>query len=264
MALYALPTGLIHRKAASAYRGGSFFEERDSAVAAALVHHPRGDLLVDSGFGSRIDEQFARMPWPFRMVTTYERQRTAREQLRAAGYDPDRLRGILLTHAHWDHASGLVDFPKTPVLVTTEERRFVEEGGSLTVVARTTPDVHWETYGFEGGAYLGFPASHDVFGDGAVVVVPSPGHTPGSIVVFVTLPDGRRWAFLGDLAWQTEGVVEREERPWIWRRAVDSDEEAVRGGLVHVSQIASTYPEMRLVPAHDLRAFAELPRLPAP
>jgi glyoxylase-like metal-dependent hydrolase (beta-lactamase superfamily II) len=167
----------------------------------------------------------------------------------------------LLTHAHWDHTSGLCDFPGTPVLVTPEERSFVDSGGSRTVIARATPGVRWESYAFESGPYLGFPSSHDFYGDGSIVVVPAPGHTPGSVIVFVSLPSGKRYALLGDLAWQHEGVTLREERPWIWRKAADWDEEAVRHGLVHVAQIAAAFPAIMLLPAHDGRAFAELPLL---
>jgi len=46
-----------------------------------------------------------------------------------------------------------------------------------------------------------------------LVIVPAPGRTPGSIIIFITLPSGQRFAMIGDLAWQLEGVLEREERP---------------------------------------------------
>jgi len=48
MSLYQLPTGVTHRDAASAYRGGSFRDKRDFAMTALLVKHPRGDLLIDA------------------------------------------------------------------------------------------------------------------------------------------------------------------------------------------------------------------------
>jgi hypothetical protein len=53
--------------------------------------------------------------------------------------------------------------------------------------------------------------------------------------VFVALPDGKRYAFLGDLVWQREGILEREERPWFWRRVVDRDPEAVRASILRVA-----------------------------
>jgi len=230
-------------------------------MTAALVKHPRGDLLIDTGLGRTIETQLLLMPRSFRIVTDPELARPAADQLDAAGYDRTRLRGILLTHAHWDHVSGVADFPGVPVLVTADERRFIDQGNWITAIARSTPGVRYEVYDFEGGPYLGFPRSHDVFGDGSVVVVPAPGHTPGSVIVFVALPDGRRFAFVGDLAWQREGITEREERPWIVRRSADPDPAQVRDNLLRMAAVAERFPQITLVPAHDARGFAGLPRL---
>ena len=226
MALVQLPTGVTHRSAAFAYRGGSFLDKRDFAMTAVLVKHPRGDLLIDTGFGRDIDAHFGTLPSAFRAVTSYERSRSVAEQFDAAGYDRGKLRGIVLTHAHWDHVSGLPELAGTPVLVTPEEHRFVETGGAITALARSFGDVRYEEYAFEGGPYLGFARSHDVYGDGAIVIVPAPGHTPGSVVVFLALPGGTRYALVGDLVWQREGITEREERPWIWRTLADDDPSA--------------------------------------
>ena len=261
MAVFQLPTGVTHRNAAFAYRGGSFRDKRNFAMTAVLVKHPRGDLLVDTGFGRDLDRQFQTMPAWFRAATHYERASSAADQLDKAGYDRKALRAILLTHAHWDHVSGVPDFPGTSVWVTPEERAFIRDGGWITSLARSFGDVHYEEYRFESGAYLGFSKSHDVYGDGAIVVVPAPGHTPGSVIVFVTLANGKRYALLGDLAWQREGVLEREERPWLQRVLADSDARGVRDGLLRMAAIARRFPDLTLVPAHDARGFAELPRL---
>jgi glyoxylase-like metal-dependent hydrolase (beta-lactamase superfamily II) len=260
MEVFALPTGVTHRTAAFGYRGGSFSDKRDFAMTAVLVKHPQGDLLIDTGFGRDIDTQVKVMPFFFKLSTSYERFASAAERMATVGYDRTHLKAVLLTHAHWDHTSGLPELAGTPVWVTAEEHRFIENGGWITAIARGG-GAHFEEYGFEGGPYLGFSRSHDVYGDGAVVVVPAPGHTPGSVIVFLTLPTGKRYALVGDLVWQREGISEREERPWLQRSLADVDPAAVREHLLHMAAIAARFPEISIVPAHDGRAFAEMPVL---
>ena len=102
-----------------------------------------------------------------------------------------------------------------------------------------------------------------MYGDGSIIVVPAPGHTPGSVIIFVTLYDGARYALVGDLVWQLEGITLREERPWLIRQFADSDAAGTRQNLLRMIAIKERLPELIIVPAHDIRAFAEMPTLPS-
>jgi glyoxylase-like metal-dependent hydrolase (beta-lactamase superfamily II) len=258
MAIYALPTGANHRTAAFAYRGGSPWDKRDSVSTAVLVRHPQGDLLIDTGLGRTIAEQMRGFPFLFRLGTDLVRFQAAADQLDAAGYDRRQLRYILLTHAHWDHISGVPDFPGVPVLVAAAEHRLIDEDGWATAHARSM-NALFQGYSFDGGPYMGFIQSHDLYDDGSIVIVPAPGHTPGSVVVFVTLSGGDRYAFVGDLVWQLEGLVQREERPWFEAKTLGENPVLLRQSLLRMSAIATRYPQITIVPSHDPRGYASVP-----
>lgn len=95
-----------------------------------------------------------------------------------------------------------------------DERQYAATAPDGKVFRQVSRGHEIHEYGFTDEPYLGFDSSCDVYGDGAVVVVLAGGHTTGSVIVFVTLPSGRRYAFIGDLTWHIDGIRRRVERPW--------------------------------------------------
>lgn len=262
MRLSALPTGVMRASEMFAYRGGSPLEPYVSGMAAILVQHPDGDLLIDAGFGRDVDAHFLTTPFLMQNLAEYEKGVPARDQLDAQGYDVSRLRGILITHAHWDHVSGVPDFPDTPVWLPREEREFIRSDDPAAALAHGFENVDYRILEFGDGPYFGFPDSRDVYGDGSVVAVPMPGHTPGHIGVFATLPSGTRYLFVGDLVWMREGLTRPAERPFIARRLVDHDPAEVRAAIRQVNILLRTHPDLIAVPAHDQRVLETIPAYP--
>jgi glyoxylase-like metal-dependent hydrolase (beta-lactamase superfamily II) len=245
-----------------AFRGGSLFDKREFTMTAFLVRHPKGDLLFDAGFGRKVEEHMKLEPWALRTFAERKEGRPVGDQMASADYPADKLAGVVLTHAHWDHVSGLDSLPHVPVWINSAERAFIDSHSSKVELINSFANVNYKLYEFTNGPYLGFPKSWDVWGDGAVVIVPSPGHTPGSIIAFITLPSGTRYALLGDLVWQSEGVDIPAERPWFSRRLVQENDEQVRENLARVAAIQRRFPEIRMIPAHDARAAAGIPIFP--
>lgn len=257
MAVYQLPTGTYETRAAFAYAGGSFGDKRHFASTAVLVTHPRGDFLIDAGFGSGIAAHVRAQPWLARAA--YKATSSASEQLEAGGYDLSRLRGVLITHSHWDHVSGLEQLD-VPIWTNGGELQYAAENRDGTVFRMVSKDRQIHRYEFASAPYLGFASSYDLHGDGSVVVVLAGGHTTGSVIIFVALPTGRRYAFIGDVTWQLEGITRPAERPLIMRKLADIDAGRVRDDLLKVASLASL---MQVVPAHDVNAYDGIPLLPA-
>jgi N-acyl homoserine lactone hydrolase len=257
MAIYQLPTGTYDTRAAFAVQGGSFRDRRHFAATAILVQHPQGDLLIDAGFPADVA---AFLPALWRILRVpYQAARTVSEQLDASGYDRSRLLGVLVTHSHWDHVSGVDDL-QVPIWMNSGELIYAAKDLDGKAFRDVSAGHEIRQYEFNGPPYLGFRSSFDVYGDGSVVIALCGGHTTGSVVVFVTVPSGKRYAFIGDLTWQLDGIRRRAERPWLVRKLADSNPGQTRQGLLRVIALADL---MQIVPAHDLQAYDGIPCLPA-
>ncbi|QXL85426.1 MBL fold metallo-hydrolase [Comamonas sp. NLF-1-9] len=259
----AIWTGAIEARASHAFVGGSRNELRQFALCAVLLRHPAGDLLLDAGIGERWQAHARQLLWLQRRSMVVHAGVPAAQQLARSGYDRARLRAILPTHAHWDHISGSEDFAGVPVLMNETERRFIASGHRSTRVARMLAPRPLCIYAFNGPPYMGFEASHDVWGDGCVVLVPAAGHTPGSIIAFVTLSDGQRLAFIGDIVWQMEGLERDVPKPWLSRLLADYAPTELRRLVHRLAALHRACPDIRFIPAHDARALRSLPALDA-
>lgn len=259
MRVLAFDAGALLASEAMAFRGGSFLEKRQFAMGGVIVQHPGGTLLFDTGFGRDAKAQFARLPWLARGSQKIIEGTPIVDQLERAGIAWRSLAGIVPTHVHWDHISGVPDMPGIPVWLSREESAFVESGGVASALMRSFEGVKTRIIDFDDGPHLGFPRSYDVFKDGSVVIVPAGGHTPGSIIAFLTPPSGPRFALIGDLAWQQEGFTLPAERPWLPRTFADSDGAIVRKQLAHLHRLYKHDPNLVIVPAHDAASWALLP-----
>ena len=141
MAIYQLPTGSYVTPANFAFEGGSFRDKRHFAATAVLITHPQGDFLIDAGFGADIAAHVGAQPWY--APSAYQAADTAAEQLDASGYDRGRLRGVLITHSHWDHVSGL-DRLHVPIWTNAGELQYAADTRDGKVFRTVSPghEIH--------------------------------------------------------------------------------------------------------------------------
>jgi glyoxylase-like metal-dependent hydrolase (beta-lactamase superfamily II) len=260
MSISALPTGTYDTPAALAYRGGSWNDTRHFTSTPVLIHHPKGNLLIDAGFGRHVEQHLRLLPSiqrsPHHLLTP------AADQLAAGSPHAHGIAAVIPTHFHWDHISGVGDFQGVAVMTTRSGEDWIRSNAEGTEVINSFSGLDFHRYAYEDKPYLGFPRSHDVWGDGSVVIVPSPGHTPDSVVVFVCLPSGTRYAFLGDLVWQLEGLDIPAEKPWMLRWLIGEDADDIQTNIARVRTAVARFPQIRPMPAHDGRAFQQLPQFP--
>ncbi|XQE68880.1 MBL fold metallo-hydrolase [Pseudomonas sp. P3C3] len=230
--------------------GGAWTEKAIANHVAVLIEHHAATLLLDTSLGRQVDQQFeTEMPWYDKPLLRYGKVTPVRDQLDRDGISIDR---ILLTHSHWDHASGLVDYPEVPVWAPYDEIEFSRIATPPAVLpSQFSHAIRWVPFQFDAQPFMGFESSHDLFGDGSLVLVPMAGHTPGSIGLFLTLDDGRRFFLTGDTSWRLQGFTGPKEKFWLSKRMVDNDPDGTRLQLERVHRLLQVYPQLTVIPAHD-------------
>jgi glyoxylase-like metal-dependent hydrolase (beta-lactamase superfamily II) len=260
--LSVIECGKMKSRQSFVFLGGSWSEEYSSGMAAVLIRHPKATLLFDCGFGANVDEHFKNAPRLMRALTSYDKETNAARQLGEHGILPSQINRIILSHWHWDHVSGAEDFPGVEVLVSKTEEEHIRTLSAGELISQLRGRLNLHSFDFTGGPYENFDRSYDMFSDGSLVLVPLPGHTPGSTGLFVNLHSGKRFFFIGDLTWAIEGVKLPAERPWVSRKLVDQDEEQVRRSIVKVHQLLERRPDLIIVPAHDRRIHDQIANFP--
>ncbi len=106
--------------------------------------------------------------------------------------------------------------------------------------------------------YENFAKSLDLFGDQSLVVVPLPGHTPGSLGMFVNLPNGKRYFLIGDAAWGVDAEGNPEPRSLLAELISDHDHTQARATRQKLRELIEHSNEVILIPTHDAEALRKI------
>ncbi len=136
-----------------------------------------------------------------------------RAQLEQTGHKLDDITYVALSHIHWDHVANLYQFAKSTWLTSAYTRQKVlsDEKGDKIDPSMFTP---MKTAPYK---LVSDTEELDVFGDGKVIRIPTPGHTPDSAVLLVRLKNHKPVILAGDLYHFRKDVetriVTRNEEP---------------------------------------------------
>lgn len=245
---------------------GSWFTKRKLVHAAILVNHPKGSFLYDSGIGKAVKDQMSVFNFFEKQLFKIENIKPARDQLETGGFDFSSLIAIIPSHMHWDHASGIEDFVGVPVWLQKNSHDEALHGKPPGFVLSQYDDkaIQWNFITLQNTNYEGFSHSLDVFEDGSVILVDLSGHTHGQLGMFLNLPSGERYFFIGDTTWAKLGVTQNKPRPKFvhWMVGVDSDYELNNQVVEKIHNLSISKPNLVIVPAHDEYVNRSLPQYP--
>lgn len=218
-------------------------EKRELVAGCFLIRHPNGILLWDTGLTPDLIGATNGPPGQTLKESIPDR-------LKALGLTPDQITYVGISHHHADHTGGAKDFPNAELLIGKGDWDALK-----AMKADDRPAAQLSQWLTGGGKVTPVTGDKDVFGDGSVIMLAMPGHTPGHSALLVKLASG--YVLLsGDEYHFRENRAANGVPTFNWNRA------DTLASHKRFEEIAANL-KARVVIQHDARDLGELPAFPA-
>lgn len=212
-----------------------------------LIQHGDSYMLWDTGLpsamkGAATDDKAAMSP---------TLDKTIKEQLATLKVKPEQISIIGISHYHFDHIGQAAEFPNAKLLIGKGDWDALTSDPPGAGV-NPEPLMHWIS---GKGAAEGVAKDKDIFGDGSVIMLDMPGHTPGHHSLKVTLAKTGKVLLTGDLAhfhenYESNGVPD-----------FNTDRADTLASLERFKQLAEN-EKATVIIQHDARDIEKLPAFP--
>jgi N-acyl homoserine lactone hydrolase len=182
--MWRLDCGDIHLADGAIFSDTHLYDGQPRALTGScyLIRNGENYLLWDTG----LPKSLIGAPLSEHGVST-SLERSVVDQLAELGIKPQEISQVAISHYHYDHAGQLPDFPNATLLISEKDWEVVsrqEEGLPFFQLPNFAP---WLSDG--GSKVKTIAKDEDVFGDGSVLIMATPGHTPGHNALLVRLPE---------------------------------------------------------------------------
>ena len=234
-------------------------------INAYVIEHRDGVVLFDTGQDRASVTEPDYFPGGVKKVL-YDRlarfeigpEETLSAGLGRLGYAVGDVRTAVLSHLHQDHIGGLGELGQAEIVVSRTEWGTLSsplpEMRGLMTRHIDLPGLRWhrvEPGPTDDPSLAPFVRSHDLFGDGSLVLLPTPGHTPGSMSLLVRDNGRAPLMMVGDLTYDVH-LFERGHVPGVGSRR------RLREATAMVNKMRERMPGLVVLPAHDPGAAERL------
>lgn len=253
--LYMFQTGTLQLKVQN-IKMNQGTEDYEIPIPFYVITHPEGHTIIDGGNAVEVALD-PRKHWGD-VCDTYWPVMKVEEgcvaQLEKAGINPDDVRYVLQSHLHLDHTGAIGRFKNATHIVQRLEYEYAytpdwfSRGGYIRADF-DKPDLEWEFLNGEQNDFF------DIYNDGVIKTIFSPGHSPGHQSFLVNLPNSGNILLTIDAAYTTDH----------W------EDKALPGFLTSASEVVRSVAKLRalaqrtkakVVTGHDPVAWTKLKHAP--
>lgn len=173
------------------------------------------------------------------------------QKLEIAGIKPSAIQKVLISHLHFDHTGGIKDVLQADLLVSRDEWHILSEPHpEREWILREhieIPGAKWCPIDFtpsDDPLFAPFDGTYDVMGDGSMILLPTPGHTPGSMSLLLRSGAFPPLLLIGDLTYQAD-LLMKDQVPGT------GDAAQLRASFAKVRVLKEQLPDLIILPSHD-------------
>ena len=247
--LYTLDCGRAELKDMAMFSDTGEYDGKPGAIAVScfVIQHPKGTLVWDTGMGDNLAEKKDGVDNGGIHMTVSV---TLAEQLKALGLAPSDVTYVAFSHFHFDHTGSANLFTNSTWILNQSELHWAlsspTPGGVVPAVFS----------GYKTAKTNMIDGDFDVFGDGSVRILRTPGHTPGHQVLEIRLKKAGTVILSGDLYHTHENRTFKRVPGFNYERA------DTLASMDRVEKIVKN-TKARFIVQHDGKDVASLPKFPA-
>jgi N-acyl homoserine lactone hydrolase len=163
-------------------------------VSMWVIDHPKGLVVFDTGNNVAVGEDCKAYWAPGNcdfLKPSQKRGDVIDEQLKKLGYSADKVKAVVTSHSHLDHIGNIEMFPKA--IHVLQKKELYQAWWPEKFQGRTSPGsfVMADIDNAREFNYLELNGDYDLFGDGSIMILSTPGHTIGHQSMKVKLASGQ-------------------------------------------------------------------------
>lgn len=244
--LYAIDCGRIDVSNFAVFSDTGDYDNKSSQLAdpCFLIVHPKGTLLWDTG----LPDSLINKP---ETVDVYHLTKSVslQDSLKKIDLKPSDITYVSVSHSHFDHMGNLNQFTQSTWILQKAELKYAQTHPNPFVIDATQLSS-WKT-----AHKIMISGDYDVFGDGTVKILNTPGHTPGHQSLGLKLPQAGVIILSGDQFHQRASIEPLRVPVFNTNRAdTMASADRIKRLLINTKG--------RLVVQHDAHDFEELPKFP--
>jgi N-acyl homoserine lactone hydrolase len=213
----------------------------DTGLDPAIVSDPN---YVDSAIGRFFMRRVFRL--------TIGPDDTVAKNLHHVNLRAEDVNTVVFSHLHFDHIGGIADVPQAELLVSRDEWQQLSaphpEHDYFFRDHIQLPGAKWRSIDFKPTTdplLAPFGGCYDVMGDGTLMLLPTPGHTVGSLSMLVRAVDHPPLLLVGDLSYSLE-LLMGDQLPGIY-----ADKSQLQASFAKVRNLKAQLPDLVILGSHD-------------